>query len=144
MIAISVTISALRNMKYNEHKIIATHYGEELSEWLNAQKENDWSYFISFASSTPGTKYCFDWLNAQNQSILCWPGTSGCPSVVGQNSFGNCNSFGLNPPIFKRQVTLISDATNTKVTANITVSWSDLNTSYAIPLTTEYDVQEQY
>ena len=42
----TVTTFNLKNMKIQEHKILATRYAEEGVEWLKQEKEDDWQIFI--------------------------------------------------------------------------------------------------
>lgn len=87
--AITVTTYSLRNMKINEHKVIATHFAEEGLEWVKSEKESDWQSFVNRdPSSGSGTKYCLN-------SGLSW------------NNSGACSDYTLGlPPFFKREVTL--------------------------------------
>ncbi len=121
-----VTVS-LRNMKINEHKILATRYGEEALEWLRGEKEEDWSTFVSDSrfSSNPVT-YCFN--------DLSW--SSPTP----------CNTDALTPAIFKREGILerldCGDGFYCKVIVTITVHWRELGTSYQVPLNTIFTIWE--
>jgi Tfp pilus assembly protein PilV len=102
-----ITISAiitvsLRNLKTQEYKILATHYGEELFNWLSAQKELDWNNF----ASKNGT-FCFN-----NSPIDNW-----VPN-------GSCTNYSLNS-IFKREVTINGDINQKNIT--IIVKWLGAN-----------------
>ncbi len=123
VMAVAATTVAVRNMKYNEHKIIASHYARQLEEWLRAEKEIDWNSF----TGNIGT-HCF------NDIIISWPGTSPCPPPA---------LNGLTPPIFDRELILSWDVNPIQVTASITVSWNDLGRNYSITENTVFDVLEQ-
>lgn len=69
IIAIASLTSSLRDMKINEHKILAVKYAEELIEWIKAEKEIDWNQFISQRMN----KYCFN-----NQLSDNWPTIGEC------------------------------------------------------------------
>jgi len=123
VVATSVTVVSLRNMKINEHKILATYYAEELAEWLRDQKEADWTEFINKSSET----YCFkttpitdDWLTKVSGD--CAPSDY----LITANG---------QPTIFLRNAVL--DGTN-QVNIKITVSWTELGNNYEVPLATVF------
>lgn len=98
-----------RNNRRTSQKIIATHYAEELREWLRGQKESDWPGFLSKASAG-GITYCF------NSNLSTWPAASSCSLVYSLNNN------------YLRETTLISltdGAGNAQVRALITVSFKD-------------------
>lgn len=53
------TTQSIKRTIYNQQKIIATHYAEEVHEWMRGEKETDWAIFATRSDST----YCL------NQSI---------------------------------------------------------------------------
>lgn len=119
VIAVSVTVVSLRNMKINEHKILATHYGEELIEWLRNQKEADWTTF-----SARSGNYCF------NESPIA-------DTFVSE---GECTNPGL-AGVFKRDLNLSYPNVGgpvTQVNVKVIVSWQELGNSYQVPLTTVF------
>jgi len=112
--AAGYTAQILRQMTYNQHKIYATRYVEDLKEWVDAEREADWPSFQSRASIGTGTIYCVN--SALSLSTIFTDFVS-----------GTCDFTGIgtqNPRIFSRVLTLKKDASaaNT-VTAIITVSW---------------------
>lgn len=118
--AASITTANLRNLKTQEHKILATHYAEELLEWLRGEKEADWNNFIN-KSSTDGTTYCFNNLDF--------------------NSYGYCSSYGLNN-FYQREGTLIK-LSDERISIRITVSWIESGgTEYSVPINTIFSVWE--
>lgn len=124
--AAAITTASLRNMKINEHKILATRYGEELLEWLRGEKEADWNNFVN-RSSINGTTYCFS-----NTPINNWPTTT-----------GSCSSFnGLNPPIYKRELSLTTAPGGNQVNVSINVSWQEMGNTYSVPINTVFTVWE--
>src|SRR3989344_8441570 len=67
IVTVGYVTRLLMNMKVSEHKIFATFYVEELSEWLISERYADWDGFQSRASvSAPGTSYCLN--NSLNPS----------------------------------------------------------------------------
>ncbi len=132
VVAIAVVTVSLKNMKTNEHKILATRYAEELQEWLRSEKEIDWNVFTVHSSASPGSTYCF------NSAISpIWPGAGACAGftgVVGSD----------NPQIFKRQAVLVSTGANpvSQVTAQITVSWQEANQPFQVQLNSVFNPWE--
>ncbi len=114
--AISITTFNLKNMKIQEHKIIATRYAEEGVEWLKQQKEDGWTDFIAKGSSA-GTHYC---LNSLGWSITIPP---------------TCN-YGLGT-IYEREL-LIKDSGETIMT----VSWQDMGTDLSVRIPTVFKLLE--
>lgn len=102
----AVITSSLAILKIQEHKILATHYAEELLNWLQAEKEKDWNEFASKSNNT--VTYCFN-----ENAIVDWPPTGSCPG----NSFLDS--------IFKREVLIEGDYTKKNIT--ITVKWLEAN-----------------
>lgn len=96
--AISVSLFSLKNMKFNEHKIMAAHYAEEATEWVTYEKENDWESFIT----KTGTR-CL------NASVLSWDETGSCDFTLG------------TPALFRRTITLTNNGAQVEV--GTTVSW---------------------
>src|SRR3989344_8270460 len=70
IVTVGYVTRLLMNMKVNEHKIFATFYVEEVSEWLLGERESDWNNFHSKASvSAPGTTYCLNNSLSPNNTI---------------------------------------------------------------------------
>lgn len=112
------TSISLSRSKYNQDRILATRYGEELEEWMRGEKESNWSTFVARSAASPGTTYCF------SNTTLSWP------------SSGNCGTtFGLSNR-FKREVKLVG--TGTQVDVEITVQWRDASRTYSVPVDTVY------
>lgn len=114
VVAVSVLVVVLRNMKTNEHKIYATHYVGQLEDWLRTQKELNWVDF-----STRSGTFCFN-----DETQMAWPGSPG--DCVGAPA-------SLNPPIYNRRVELPGCAGScVQVGATITVSWKELGKDYMV------------
>lgn len=127
VVAIAITITSVQVMKVNEHKILATHYGEELLDWLRNEKEKDFNSFSSTRASSGGTTYCFS-----TSPITVWGSSGSCST-----------STFLTPAIYKRKAILTSVATPpTSVNVQITVSWSDAGNNYNVPVNTVFSVIE--
>ena len=102
--AISITTYSLKNIKINEHKIVATHYAEEGMEWVKAEKESGWDTFIGQS----GSSYC---LNMNYPVELNWGTVGDCGSNYTLGS----------PAYFKRVVTL--NSVGDQINVVVTVSW---------------------
>lgn len=132
--AASITTVSIRNMKTNENKIIATHYAEELLNWLRTEKESDWSLFAGKTSiiypAVPPTAayYCFE-----TSPIPNWPA-----------SVGECQTTDLLNSQYLRNVAISKDdaSSPTKFFIAITVSWQEGGNSYEVPLNTVFTVWE--
>jgi len=119
--AAAITLFSLRNMKVSEHRIIATHYAEELLSWMKNEKDDNWNDFMDNASAGVGTYYCF--------SSLSWPASS-----------GSCTTEKLDS-IYTRQA-LLTLVNSSQVSVNITVNWDDSNITYSVPLNTVFTLWE--
>lgn len=108
--AVSLVVSSLFRTRVNLHQTRAVYYAEELKEWLNGEREADWTGLQSRVGST----YCVNnQLNLQSTFSNFTTGT--CPFTgIGTN----------NPRIFRRQLTLTQNSPN-QLTAVIQVSWNE-------------------
>lgn len=141
VVSVSVTTVSLRNMKINEHKIKAAHYAEELVEWIRSYKEIDWLSFTSKVDndnsdgSCEALSYCFNTLDNDFSHAGIWPAA------------GQCTTTGLNPVIYKREVTLKPESacggTLNQIHVRVDVRWSELNNNYDTPLETILSVWEK-
>ena len=120
----TVTVSSLRNMKINEHKILARYYAEQLLEWVRDQKEADWIVFLSKSAVDPGKRYCF------NSPTLSWP------------SEGQCTNYGLLN-FFKRELKLVTTSSGSQINALVTINWQEVGNNYSIPLATVFSIWEE-
>lgn len=113
--ALTVTTFNLRNLKIQEHKILATRYAEEGMEWVKQEKEDDWQNFTIHDDST-GTTYCINVLN--------W-------NTSNSSTLYDCNSYTLGNPvgIFNRSMVITNSAGPPvdQVSVVMTVSWMDNN-----------------
>lgn len=152
VIAASVATVSLKNMKANEHKLLATHYARQLEDWLRAQKEIGWGG-SAWASGTPTT--FTEWVTKNavvNSGVYT---TSYCFNTPVINSWplstGLCSGLydGLNPQIFDRSVTLTSySAAGSsppyiyQVNADVRVAWQELGQPYNVTTKSEYSILE--
>lgn len=127
----SVVITSLHRMQVVEHRLYAQRYGEELIEWLRAEKETDWDRFLARDTNGTGTVYCFnDPIDFINQN---W-------DVDGPTS-GECLDYngitGTTQPIYKRFVVLTKRGDPpTQIGVQVVVEWQDGNQFFSAPLTT--------
>ena len=117
--AAAITTASLRNLKVQEHKILATRYAEELLEWLRGEKEANWNTFTNHTDT-----YCFN-----SSPITSW------------ESPGNCLGYSLNN-LYKREVTLTVQGTPSQVNVSITVEWQETGNTYKVPLNTIFTIWE--
>ena len=135
--AATVATSSLRDMQINEHKIIATHYAEQMLEWLKAKKMIDWDHISMSMSSNGGSTYCF------NQTLFTDIATFPTPTEGWQNTCASTLS-----PFFKREVTLTRDTTGCggtyvcKVKVVIKVKWQEHGNNYEVPINTVFSIWE--
>lgn len=108
--AVSLVISSLFRTRVTIHQARAVYYVEELKEWLNGERETDWSSL----QARVGTTYCVN--NQLNlQSSFSNFTTGSCPFTgIGTN----------NPRIYRRRLTLTQTSAN-QITASIEVSWNE-------------------
>lgn len=123
-ITVSYTVTlSLKNTKINEHKILATHYAEELKEWLRGEKEVDW---LSFTDSiSQGTTYC----------------VNSIPDDVSNLTSGICPPESFLDGIFKRELT-INEETANQVKFKVEVKWEEGPNNYLVPISTVFSLWE--
>jgi len=120
--AISITTFNLKNMKIQEHKILATRYAQEGIEWVKQEKEDDWSIFIT-RGSDGGTTYCLN-------TSLSWDSSS------------PCGSYDLST-IYKRELVITNSGSPVnQVEVSVTVYWQDMGTDLSVPIKTVFKLLE--
>jgi type II secretory pathway pseudopilin PulG len=120
--AMAVTTFNLRNMKIQEHKILATRYAEEAVEWLKQEKEDDWSVFITH--NPVSSNYCLN-------SSLNWNSPSLCGEVY---------TLGT---IFKRELLITNFGSPVdQVNTTITVTWKEGTNSFNVTIPTVFKLLE--
>ena len=122
VVAAAVTTASLRNMKINEHKILATRYAEELLEWLRSQKEIDWNDFVNTYSNKT---YCFNISPISDWSII----------------EAECSDIQLINLLYKRNLRL-ANTVGTQVNVSIIVSWNEPGGTYTFPIKTVFSIWE--
>ncbi len=122
--AVAIVNLSLLNMKNSEYRILATHEAQQLKEWLDSERNEDWNEFtdnINFGSQTKVTR-CFP--------SLTWG--------------GNCD-MKLNK-IFTRTVDFSKRETKggevTVINALIKVSWPLGNNNYEVTVPTTFSLWE--
>lgn len=114
-----IIAASIRNSNTNIHKILATHYGEELLEWLKGEKETNWENFPK-----SGT-YCFN----DSSISSSWP------------IIGTCgNNYSLKG-FYLREVAF-SNGSSTKVDVNIKVDWQEPARIFSVPIKTVFTIWE--
>lgn len=119
----------LRVSRYNQDKILASHYATEASEWLQGEKEQDWSIFSGNRASIDGKTWCL------NDTPIVWPTAAGpCSADTEYQLIGN----------FKREVKLTTNSasTPTQVKVEIIVFWKEGDKIYNSPITNIFSIFE--
>jgi prepilin-type N-terminal cleavage/methylation domain-containing protein len=119
VVAAAVTSTTIRNMKINEHKTIATHYADELTEWLRYQKESDWTSFVALSGER-----CFG-------------------SDLATNPIGitPCTTNNISPLYTRSAIFTPSENTTTQV--EVKVAWTESgNVPYVITQNTLFTLYE--
>lgn len=127
-----VTVSMHQNSQ-KINKLKATHYNNQLLEWMRSQKELDWNGLA--ARTAPNSFYCF------------------CTDVLGWTSAvsdkGYCCPIPLSN-IFKRYITLTSSVyaptgfiSTTQIEATIVTEWQEGSNSYSARLHTLFSPWEE-
>jgi len=115
-----ITISMRQNMlKVNMLK--ATHYNEQLLEWIRSEKETEWS---TFASNAGNATYCF------NSDSFSWG--NDCTIMLGD--------------IYKRYadfVTTLVHGTPTQVVVTVRTEWQEAGNTYSTKLHTLFTLWEE-
>lgn len=129
--AVGFTMRLVHNMSYNQHKLYATHYVQDLKEWLDGEREADWQTFQSY-STQAGRAYC-----ANNALSIT--------STLASLSTSTCQFTGVgtqDPRVFRRTLILTKDVagTATRVTALIEVSWMEDDVLQTESITTVYSL----
>lgn len=126
VMVLQLATSSLATLKTTERRTYATRYAEELMEWLEAEKDNDWDNNFLPKTVLPvstQTIYCF------NGTITTWPTAGACAGYT-------LNSF------FKREVSMsrqLNAGTDYQVTAIVTVSWQQGAGTMSVPVTTVFN-----
>lgn len=121
--AIVVTTYFLQTIKFQQYKIVATHYAEEAMEWLKSEKEKDWEDFSSHDISGNGTTYC---LNDLNFNVL-----------------SSCENYSLGNSLFKRELLIknIGSPVN-QIEGIVTVYWKEKNYENKVVLKSIFNLIE--
>lgn len=115
------TTVAIRSNISNANKILATHYAEEVREYIRGEKEQDWDVFLAYASQE-GITYCF---NAED--IQGWPAAGVCG--------GDYSLFDK----FRRETflqTFVGPDSSIQVRATVNMSWREGGNAYSQSIST--------
>ena len=127
IVTVGYVTRLLMNMKVSEHKIYATFYVEEVSEWLISERYADWDGFQARAGTT-GIVYCLN----DNLDLDDTINILDTKLVTATNPCLFTGITGNTPLIFRRTVTLSKNAAvnATQVTTRVVVSWIDNGVTY--------------
>ena len=130
VVAASVVISSLRVTTTNQNKIKATHFNDELSEWLRSEKEINWGGLLytppqsadSFTEQAtieyPNTSFCFN-----TTPIVKWEtsGSFSCDFSL-DNHFRRIATFSA---VLAPTIAPVSPNYANQIKATITTEWME-------------------
>lgn len=127
------TTQLLRNMSINQNKIMATHFIDSISEFLNWHRLDDWIVFEARAGIGAGFIYCYTATNYANASF----------DQAAVASIDNCpyETIAGFPTPFRGAIVMQKTSNQANgVTARIEVSWlqdgvvqsQSINRSYSV------------
>ncbi len=126
LIFVSIAYStgqSIKRTKFNEQKLIATRYAEELEEWIRGEKEVDWTTFYDLYAGSPGKTYCFDDTVYDVNNNMSWPTEGSCNGVYGLRD------------TYVREV-ILTQSLNSQVQVVIEVRWRDAQNTFNVPINT--------
>lgn len=134
VVAAAVSVYSLNIMRTNENRIYATHYADEVDEWLRNEKETtDWTVFSARSAAAPGSNYCM------NNNSLGWATNSACLST--DYSLGSEYKRQFNRDIVLANGTDASS--NPIINSKVTVSWKGANGNiFSVPIITVFTQTE--
>lgn len=116
---VALAASSIRNANFSKNKTIASRYAQEATEWLRAQRDADPT---AFALKT---------------------GTF-CMQTLSFDVAGSCNADMMISDLFNREVTLTSSIVSVGgvdkniITADVAVTWKDVQGDHEVKSTTEF------
>jgi len=136
--ALVATTAALRAMKINEHKIIATRYAEELQAYVRSKKEENWITFAKNSAVSPGTTWCFN-DSPISPTDNSWPSPRSQYTITSGQTCSPCN-IGA----YSRTLTLTSTSTTnpTQVDSYVSVTWSEYGQIHSVTSSSTYTIWE--
>lgn len=143
VMAAAVVTTTLRITKQNQNKIRATHYAEELREWLSSEKEINWggslcsgciiSNTTPFTERTtqvvPKTDFCF------NDPLLPqWPGPGASSCYMNlDNQYRRIATF---------SATSVVGGYVNQVGVSISVEWKEGSQTLIVPMQAVFSIWE--
>lgn len=138
ILAVVIVTASLRQMQSGIHRTLATRYAQDLTHWLQTEKETDWNVFVARGSTT-GKVYCFNWPLGTSWSSMT--SSQYLTAYCSTNSTINYKGIqGTSPQIYNREVTLktVGSPTVFRVDASVVVSWQELGVGVSVPIQTSY------
>lgn len=122
IVAAAIITASMRQNTLKIHMLKATHYNEQLLDWIRNEKEINWSDFVAHAQNNT---YCF------NSDSFTW--ISNCNSTLGD--------------VYKRYAvfatTVSDDGVPTQVAVAIHTDWQEAGNTYTNKLDSLFTVWEQ-
>lgn len=123
VVLVTLSVTIMRQSSISVHKVYATHYANELAEWLRVQKELNWQSFYTKSQERilPGnTVFCVNDRIELSDNLLAL-GSGAVTPTCGYTGIGT-----TPPNIFKRTVTFQEETNNNNgVLATIRVEWKE-------------------
>lgn len=116
------TTQSIKRTIYNQKKIIATHYAEEVQEWMRGEKESDWAIFTTRSDTT----YCLNSsVTTCSTAGTCWDADVACDAD--DYTLGNG---------YKRSSALTTNGSRIDIIT--TVEWTEGPNTYSVPISTTF------
>ena len=120
--AASIITVSMRQNSLKVHMLKATHYNEQLLDWIKTEKETDWNAFVNWGD-VAGKTYCF------TDSAFSW-------------SIATCD-YTLDS-VFKRYAILKTVGSPvSQVEVTIYTDWRDISTIQSTKLHTVFTIWEE-
>jgi len=133
--AAAVTIVSLRNLKVQEHKILATRYAQELVEWLRGEKEENWGGEF-YNISNPVDSFTEKVTQFGSYQTVCF-------NNLNWDNNPSCGYDLLS--LFKRTATF-SWYQNAdyiyQINLSVIVEWQEADNTYKVPINTIFTIWE--
>lgn len=126
-IVYSTTLS-LKRAQFNQRKIFATRYAQEVDEWMRGEKESNWTAFLALSDTT----YCMNSsISSCSLTDTCWDESTAC----GSSSYTLAETSNLNNG-YKRNVTLTT--VGSRVDVHVVVEWKDGPNTFEVEVDNSY------
>jgi len=131
----SVAVVSVRNASFSDNNAQSTRYAQTTTEWLRAERDDDWSAFLTnVGSNSPSFTYCLDSLGWSNPDSCTAAETIGSTIFMRNVSF-SCFEFVTGTGFIS---VVCTDVNVSNIQANISVSWVDAQGTHTVDNTARY------